>query len=250
MMKFYIVGLWVLVFSACAGFEHAEDSSLIIPQKKKGSFTIISRVHTMGLFLYMGKAVNNNPAADVYFNYTTAKGWGFSTFKVTDINDVHSPNNFMLMVFSKSFHLGNRFTVTPYMGAALEQQHAFADEGSDAFALLTSTFKFSTNFSAEHTAMFNNLIFEPTHSDWTNRFRLMYSKGHVDITGLFWNNTALIDNQSYITTGLSIFYNRIPLSKRASCGAGVTGLMVARVSDPEQGPVKNGIQFTTALTIK
>lgn len=250
MKKFYLLSLFFITNGWVSAFQSAADSAEIIPVRKRSHFTVVTRVHTMGLFMYMGKVVNHNPAADIYFNYSTRNGWGISAFKVVDMNDVHSHNNFAFALVSKTFHLGRKLTVTPNIGAALEQQHAFADHGSDVIVMLTSNFQITKNLTIDHSALFNNLVFETVYSDWTNRFRLMYSKAHFDATGFLWHNNAVIDKANYTSTGVSIFYNRIPLGSRVWLGAGLTSLFTIQSSNIEKLPTQSGIQFTTSLTIK
>jgi hypothetical protein len=250
MKKFYITGLLTLIIGSSIALQENADSATVIPEKKKGTRTFITRVHTMGLFLYMGKVVNNNPAADVYFNFVTPRGWGISVFKVVDLNDIHSHNNFAFVLISKTFHIGERLSIAPSVGAALEQQHSFANHGSDVLGMIATSYKLNNNFSVDHTALFSNLVFEPSATDWTNRFRVLFSEKHLDVTGLLWHNNRLFDKQNYLTTGLSIFYNRVPVAKKIFIGAGITGLLVAQASDAEHGPDKNGIQFTASITFK
>jgi hypothetical protein len=249
MKKIYLISL-LLASCTARAFQPAGDSATITPIKATRAYTITTRVHTMGLFMYMGKVVNHNPAADIFFNTTGPKGWGISAFKVVDVNDIHSNNNFAFAFISKTFHLGDRLTATPFIGGGLEQQHGFVSHGSDVMLQLQSGYRINKKLTIDHIAIFNNVLFYTEFSDWTNRFRLMYSDGHVDITGFFWSNNALIDKASYTSTGMSIFYNRVPVAKRLWLGAGLTTLATVNSSNPEVLPAQTGIQFSTALTFK
>lgn len=247
-IRLYSTGVFLVMASWAMAFP--SDSTKRASPKKKGTSSVVVRTHTLGLFFYMGKVANYHPTADVSFTYTGSGGWGLFVFKVADIKDIHSHNNFTFALLSKAIHLGSHFTITPNIGVALEQQHAFADHGSDVLAMLTSSFRFNKNLVADQTAMFTNLIFEPVYSDWINRFRLLYSKGHLDMTGFLWLNNGLIDGIHYTSTGISIFYNRIPLGKRVWLGGGATGLLVSRRLSTDVVPINNGVQFTASLTIK
>jgi hypothetical protein len=249
MKKFYLLSLLVAISGCLNAFQPA-DSAQIIPTQKQGHYTIIGRVHTMGLFMYMGKVVNHNPAADIFFNYTTRNGWGISAFKVVDVNDVHSHNNFAFAFLHKSFHLGERLTTTPYAGIALEQQHSFASHGSDVMLQLATNFRFNKLLTLEHIAIVNNLAAETSYRDWTNRLRLIYSSNHVDVTGFFWHNNGVIDDANYTSSGVSIFYNRVPVAKRLYLGAGLTTLSTFQSSNKEKVPTQTGLQFSTTLTFK
>ena len=141
-------------------------------------------------------------------------------------------------------------TVAPTIGIGLEQQNKFADHGSDVLFMLTSTLRLNKNLTLDHTALFNNLIFETAFADWTNRIRLMYSRGHVDAITTVWHNNQLTDDVDYLSTGASIFYNRIRLSRKLGLGAGATVLFMVASSNPDRFHYKTGIQFTTSLTIK
>ena len=213
MKNFYLISFLLASFVARA-FQPSGDSATVTQPKFKRAYILTARVHTMGLFMYIGKVVNHNPATDIFFNTIGPKGWGISFFKAIDVNDVHSNNNFAFAFISKSFHIGERLTLTPFVGGGLEQQHGFVSHGSDVMLQLQSGYRINKKLAIDHIAIFNNVLFETEFADWTNRFRLMYSEGHVDITGYFWNNNALIDNTSYTSTGVSIFYNRVPVAQR------------------------------------
>jgi hypothetical protein len=98
--------------------------------------------------------------------------------------------------------------------------------------------------------MFNNVAVETEYADWTNRFRLIYSRGHVDISGFFWHNNGVIDGADYTSTGVSLFYNRVPVSKRLFLGIGLTTLSTVQSSNMERTPTQAGLQFSTTLTFK
>lgn len=249
MKQLYIIVLLVSGFAA-NGLQLSEDSAVVVEQKKKGSTTIIARVHTMGLFLYMGKVVNHNPATDIYFNYTTNKGLGFSVFKAVDVNDIHSGNNFAFAFISKYFQLGNRLRIAPYLGAGLEQQHSFANHGSDLMFQLLTNFRVSNKLTIEHIAIFNNMVFAKEHQDWTNRLRVLYSHGHWDFIGMLWSNNRVIDEATYSSGGMSVYYSRIPIANRLYLGAGLTSLTTFQSSHTEHTPRQTGLQFTTTLTFK
>lgn len=249
MAKFYITILLASSLSVGA-IPALEDSAVVSEKKPKNSLTVISRVHTMGLFLYMGKVVNHNPATDLYFNYTTHNGWGFSAFKAIDINDIHSGNNFAFAFISKYFHLGKRFTIAPYVGAGLEQQQSFANHGSDLMLQLLTSFKLNKQVTIEYIGIFNNLVFATEHQDWTNRFRLLFNSGHWDIIGMMWSNNGAIDHATYTSGGASVFYNRVPISNRLSLGAGLTALSTFQSTNQEHVPTQTGVQFSTTLTFK
>jgi hypothetical protein len=249
MKNIYLISFLLASFGARA-FQHLGDSATITSPEAKRTYTITTRVHTMGLFMYMGTIVNHNTATDLFFNTTGPKGWGISVFKVVDVNDIHSNNNFAFAFLSKSFHIGKRLTLTPFVGGGLEQQHGFVGHGSDVMLQLQSGYRINKKFTIDHIAIFNNVLFETEFTDWTNRFRLMYSDRHVDITGYFWHNNSLIDNATYTSTGISVFYNRVSLAKRLWLGAGVTTLATINSSNTETLPTQTGIQFSTALTFK
>jgi hypothetical protein len=245
----YILFLIVGTVDAFA-LQPLSDSLSLLRPPKRATASVAFRVHSAGLFMYMGRVVNHNPAADIFFTYTSPTKWGVSVFKVADLADIHSNNNFAFALVSKTFQVGSRITVAPNIGIGLEQQHRFADHGSDVLFMLTSTFRLNKNLTLDHTALFNNLIFETAFSDWTNRVRLLYSIGHLDAITTVWHNNRLIDDAQYLSTGASIFYNRIRLSEKLWLGGGATAMCIASSSNPERFPFKTGIQFSTSLTIR
>jgi hypothetical protein len=246
--KHLLMTMIMLIQSEVWTFSPQVDSAIAPAKKKTTSLT--ARVHSMGVFYYMGKVVNFSPAADILFNYTSPSGWNIFAIKVADLTDLHSHNNFTFTLLNKNFRIGKRVIISPGLGAALEQQNKLIDHGSDVVAMMTTSFKFNEFFTLEHNAMFTNILFERRYSDWINRMRILFSKGHVDVTGLVWHNNGLIDRGSYFSSALSIFYNRIQLGKRIYLGAGATGIWTPTQSNPEQPHYKKGIQFTTSLTIK
>jgi hypothetical protein len=247
--KIYLM-IFLFGFSYAQALQPLTDSTVLPATTKKSSTSVALRVHSIGIFTYMGKVVNYNPASDIFFSYISRSGWGVSAFKVVDLRDIHSHNNFAFALLTKSFHIGKRLTLAPSIGAALEQQHKFADHGSDMLAMLTTTFKLNQHWAIEYNALFANLIVERTETDWINRLKLMYSKGHLDVTGFLWHNNNVMDDGHYLSSGASIFYNRMKLGKKVWLGAGMTGLLTTVQSDPEKPHYKKGLQFTTSLTIK
>lgn len=216
----------------------------------KISFMATGRVHTAGVFLYMGRVVNHNPAADLFLNVSAPRGWGLSVFKVWDLNEAHSGNNFMFGFLHKTFRLSPKLTVAPWVGGGLEQNHGFVSHGSDFMLQLVSNYKFNSQLNLEHIALFNNLYFEPSFADWTNRFKLTYSKAHVDVSGFFWHNNNLLDGRDYTSAGLGIHYTRVPISKKLWLGAGATTLATLASSNEERVPLRSVIQFNTIITFK
>lgn len=249
--KLYFTGFIVLISAWVLALQPpTSDSTIIAAPQKKTTPSLVMRAHSLGLFTYMGKVVNYHPAGDVFFSYTTNNGWGFSAFKVADLSDIHSHNNFAFGLINKTLHLGKRLSIAPSIGISLEQQHKFVDHGSDVLAMLTTTLRLNKNLVIDHNAMFNNLIFETHFSDWINRFRILYSKNHMDVTGLVWHNNALIDGTEYTSSGISFFYNRIRLTKKVWLGGGVTDLWAMTSSNTDIAPKRNGLQFTTSITLK
>jgi hypothetical protein len=149
--KLHFIGFIFLVSTwAWALQPPTSDSTIIAVPQKKTTPSLVIRAHSLGLFTYMGKVVNYHPAGDVFFSYTTNNGWGFSAFKVADLSDIHSHNNFAFALINKTFHLGNRLTIAPSIGVNLEQQHKFVDHGSDVLAMLTTTLRLNKNLVVDH----------------------------------------------------------------------------------------------------
>jgi hypothetical protein len=227
---------------------HPTDSVNSTKQQKKYAVTITSRIHSMGFFSYTGRLISDYPAMDLYFNYNYSNKWGLSAFKVVDLIDSKSGNNFFLFLANKNFILTKRLNMNFYGGFILEQVHHFADHGSDFTANITTTYKLSKHITIDHTAMLGNLVLERSYADWVNRFRILYSSRHIDLTAYGWLNNKVFDNSSYSSAGLSVYYTRIPISERITIGGGITGLLMATSSDPASCPKKNGVLFTVAAS--
>src|SRR6185369_49326 len=173
---------FTIVISALA---NAGDS--IPPSKKepRSKSTLTVRTHTAGYFAFTGRIISTNPALDFFYTYDR-KQWGFSAFKAFDLYDHNSSNNFMLLMLRKTFKLNQHLTFTPHIGTILEQNHSVADKGSDVSSIIITAYKVSNHLTIDHTAILGNLALEPHERDWFNRFRIMYSKNHWDVTALFW----------------------------------------------------------------
>jgi len=246
--EFYFI-LFTMITGCVMAFKPSTDSSVVSKPTKKNTHTLTLRMNSIGLFAYMGKVVNYHPAVDLLYTYKTRNNFGFSLFKVTDVVDSHSGNNFTIAFVNITFHIGERLSVAPNIGVNMEQQHSIVDHGSDLIALLNTSFRLNKNVVIDHSAMFPNIAFEQKYSDWINRFRILYSKRHLDVTGMFWHNNSWIDNANHFSMGTSIFYNRMRLREKVKCGGGVTSLWTVGSSNTEKVPKRLGIQFTASLTI-
>ena len=200
---------------------HPQDSSS--KRLQKADFTSSTQLTSLGYFSFGGRLVSDNPAFSTNFAYDR-KSWGASLYKVFDLYDHHTANNFTMALLYKNLRLGERFTITPNAGIVLEQLESFADHASDFTTMVTSQFKLTNRFTLEHTAMLSNFLLEKSHMDWVNRAKVIYEDGQYNITWLAWHNNNLLDSSSYYSTALSIFYNNIEISDRFHLNSGVTGL--------------------------
>jgi hypothetical protein len=217
-------------------------------ERKPSPLKVTTRLHTMGLFSYGGRLVAVHPVVDVYLTYAR-KTWGFQFFKAVDLKDSHTPINFALAMVNKPFHIGKRLTITPSVGIALEQFESFADHGSDAAMLITTSYKVSQRVTLEHSALGANLLLEPAMRDWVNRLRLMYSNGHLDLTLLTWHNNRVFDANEYCTVGASIFYSRLRVARDLTLQAGITGLVMPYASDERTKEGAAGAFITIGCTL-
>lgn len=247
-LRVFIFGL-LLIFAACypvmAGYTLLDSATQT--KEKAWSFKSTARVHTRGMFAYGGRVVSKNPAFDLNLSYNR-KQWGFLLFKAVDMLDYHSPNNFTLAVFYKNFHLGKQLTITPYLGAFLEQPHHFAGHGSDVAIINVTTLKLNNHLSIEHTALLGNMLIEPSYRDWVNRFRLLFTHKHLDITAALWHNNQVFDQADYLSSGLQVMYSRIKLSDSINLSVGVTELSVLHSSN--ENSVARNHQLLTTLAIQ
>jgi hypothetical protein len=246
-MHYFLLPL-LLMSSLSFGLPLSSDSTATKKKEKNYSTTLTTRVHSMGFFSFMGRLATDNPAADFYFNYTHATRWGFQVFKAMDIYDLHSSNNFALGLAFKHIAINKNLTVTPYAGFVLEQSHSIIGHGSDMTSMITTSYKLSKHFTLEHLALFPNLVFERSNADWVNRFRILYSSDHVDVTAWGWLNNHVFDETNYNSAGLSLYYSRIPVTKKLALSTGLTGLVMINTSDPTGCPKKNGVLLSIAAT--
>jgi hypothetical protein len=228
------------------GTDSLTDSSLAAKKKKHAAVKVTTRLQSLGIFNYGGLIANDNPVADINFTYDR-KAWGVMIFKAFDLYKSQSEYNFTLAAAYKIFHVSKQLTITPYVGAVLEQQRRIADPGSDGIVILVSAFKLNPHLTLEHCARFSNTMVETQNFDWLNRLRLLYSKNHIDVTASAWRDNKVFDQSAYTTVGLTAAYSRIAVTDHLKLGTSVTGLWVASMSDESEK--RNGIVFTIAATM-
>ncbi len=224
------------------------EDSVRAPKKERYSkSTLNMRLHTVGYFSFTGRIISPNPALDFFYTYDR-KQWGFVMFKAFDLYDHTTSNNFMLAMFRKNFNLGKRLTVTPQVGAILEQSYSFADKGSDVASIIITSYKISNTLTIDQTMILGNLVVDPQERDMANRIRLLYSKNHWDLTWLMWHNNKLIDhdNSEYFSCGINVYYSRIKVSDHFLISAGVSGVRMNYTNDEAAYPMRNGVFFTLA----
>ena len=246
--KKYCFALTLLLISTPSRSEVMPTDSLENIKKSVYQTHIRStaRIHTKGMFTYGGRISSDNPAFDINFIYDRKK-WGFLFYKAFDLKDHTTANNFTLAVLYKNFKLGKRLTFTPNVGVLLEQPHQFADHGSDLVFITTTAFKVNPKLTLEHTALFGNLVIEPETRDYVNRLRLLYSAKHLDVTYMLWHNNSMFDTNTYLSTGLSIAYSRIPIADHFYMSVGLTELSMLQSSDERSIPEANQILFSLSL---
>jgi hypothetical protein len=224
------------------------DSIAQTKTPKASNIRLVTRISSQGQFNYGGRLVSPNPTFDLNFTYDR-KGWGFQLFKAMDLVDRSTDINFMLAVVNKSFHVGKRLAITPNVGFILEQNRTVADKGSDLTFIVTTGYKLSKTLTLEHSALVGNVLLETSECDWVNRFRLLFSKKHIDMAAMVWHNNRVFDDTEYVTCGMNAFYSRMKVSPAVSLSAGLTVLAMPYNSDPEIIPQKSGVIFTLAAVI-
>jgi len=236
-------------FTASATIDF-DDTVRVAKKERHSKSTLTTRFLTKGYFSFTGRIISPNPALDFFYTYDR-KPWGFVVFKAFDLYDHTTTNNFMLAMFRKHVHLGDRWTITPQVGAILEQSYSFADKGSDLASIIITSYKISNTLTVDQTMIFGNLMIDPEERDMANRLRLLYSKNHWDVTLLAWHNNKLIDhdNSEYFSCGANVFYSRIKVSDHLLLSAGILGVRMNYTSTESEYPTRNGIFFTLAAYI-
>jgi hypothetical protein len=243
--QIFLASVMVIVTaSAQTGTDTAKAH--VNPQSK---IRITARMHSMGLFGYAGVIANVNPSADVLVGYER-KRWGAIALKAFDLYDLHSSYNFMLGLVHYNIPLSKRLTVTPYLGAVIEQREKIADKGSDGMLLVISSFRIAEHVRFEHCARFANVMVEQNEFDWLNRFRLLYSRKHLDLAAMYWNNNHVFDECGYTTVGLNAAVSRLKLTENISLSTGVTGVLLADTFNEVKNNFTNGLLFTIAATFE
>jgi len=246
MKTVFLVAILLTGYAASAKIDFG-DTLRAVKKERHSKSTLTTRFLTKGYFSFTGRIISPNPALDFFYTYER-KPWGFVVFKAFDLYDHTTTNNFMLAMFRKHIHLGDRWTITPQVGAILEQSYSFADKGSDLASIIITSYKISNTLTVDQTMIFGNLMIDPEERDMANRLRLLYSKNHWDVTLLAWHNNKLIDhdNSEYFSSGVNIFYNRIKVSEHLLLSAGILGLKMNYTSTETEYPTRNSVFF--ALT--
>ncbi|HTH55122.1 MAG TPA: hypothetical protein VL728_03705 [Cyclobacteriaceae bacterium] len=223
------------------------DSVPPAKRERRSKSTLTIRTHNAGYFAFTTRIISTNPALDFFYTYDR-KTWGFMSFKAFDLYDHNTSNNFMLMMLRKNFKLTNRLTITPHIGAILEQSNSVADKGSDISSIIITSYRISNNLTVDHTAILGNLVIEPSERDWFNRFRMLYTNGHWDVTLQACHNNKMIDhdNSEYFSTAGSLFYSRIKVSDHLAMNIGVTSVGMLCSNTPSEYAKQNGVFFTLA----
>lgn len=246
-MKRTLLALSLSVFFTDANSFSSDDSVKSVKREPRSKSTLTVRVHNAGYFAFTTRIISTNPALDFFYTYDR-KTWGFMSFKAFDLYDHTTSNNFMLMMLRKNFRITNRLTITTHIGGILEQCHSVADKGSDIASIILTSYRISNNLTVDHTAILGNLALEPSARDWFNRFRVLYTRGHWDLTVQACHNNKLIDhdNSEYFSTAASVFYSRIKMSNHFAVNAGVTGVGMLCTNTPSEYAKQNGVFFTLA----
>ena len=246
-MKRILPTLLVLAFFTKGNGFSPGDSVKSVKKEPRSHSTLTVRTHNAGYFAFTTRLISTNPALDFFYTYDR-KQWGFSAFKAFDLYDHNSSNNFMLLMLRKTFRLNTRLTITPHIGTILEQNNSVADKGSDVSSIIITAYKISNHLTIDHTSIIGNLVIDPNERDWFNRFRLLYSNGHWDVTAQACHNNKVLDrdNSEYFSTALHLFYSRMKVSDHLALNAGVSGVAMCYTNAPETFEKRNGIFFTLA----
>jgi hypothetical protein len=214
-------------------------------KKRLSNLKLTTRIHSLGLFNYSGRVSSDNPAVDFNVGYDR-RTWGLMVFDVVDLYDQRSANNFALALLYKRIKLGNRVTITPNTGFAVEQ---WGKEKGDRQILVTAI-RLNKKLVVDNSMLFANVLLDRHNLDWVNRFRMIYTHDeHVDFTFSLWHNNHIFDASDYVSYGVNVSYGRIKISDITTLSTGVTALVMATSSDQEDFPKKNGMVFTIAATI-
>jgi hypothetical protein len=235
----------LLTFEALAE-THPRDSAAV--KQSNPILRITSRVHSTSFFYFGGKIAEYNPGFDLNLNVET-RNFGYTFFKAVDLTDIHSSFNFALAGIYKNFNFKNKFKFTPQVILLLEQPYKVVDEGSDFGVTFTSSCKLNSYLTIEETVIFFNLVFETGYMDIINRMRILYSKKHIDLIVMGWNNNGLMDHENHSTAALSVGYNRVKLSNRLMLGSSVMASDTVYSSDQSHVPKRKGIIFTLSLSM-
>jgi hypothetical protein len=225
------------------------DSSEVIKKQKTYALKLTTRLNSMGMFSFGGRLVSNNPAADFNFTYDR-KEFGFMFYKAADLYNQHSDNNFSFALLYHHFKFGNRLTFSPGIGFIIDQtQKVLGNKGSDVTLNITTSYKINSKLIVDHTAVMPNMMLESSDRDWINRFRLLYSHKHLDMTLMAWHNNRVFNHTEYVTSGFNVTYARVAINDHIFLNTGITAVYMPYSNDQDEFPKKNGLVFTVATIL-
>src|SRR5438105_4547815 len=138
----------ILLSGYTASATDFDDSVRTVKKERHSKSTLTTRFLTKGYFSFTGRIISPNPALDFFYTYDR-KQWGFVVFKAFDVYDHTTSNNFTLAMFRKNFNIGKRLTITPQVGAILEQSYSFADKGSDVASIIITSYRISNTLTVD-----------------------------------------------------------------------------------------------------
>ena len=234
-----IFAISLLISTNCKAQILPTDS--LSKKKKDGQLTISTRINTASMFYFTGVAWDNNPTFDIKFAYEN-KGWGGMFFKSFELKGEATAINYALIVLHKRFYLGKKWTVSPQIGAQINQYGSLVDKSSDFLVNLAITYKLNKRFTVGSDVLFQNLVLTG-RENWTNRLKLTYQQSGIVASAILWDRNDVLGNPGYTNGGIELGYNGIKLSSTMNLLLGVQSVAVFQADTPR----KSGVLFSVGI---
>lgn len=209
----------------------------------KGKWSLTNRINTGSMFFFTGVVWDHKPTFDTKIVFDK-KGFGGLFFKSFELTGQQTAINYALIVLHKRFTIGERWMVSPQIGAQLNQNASLADKTSDFLINLTIAYKFANYFTISNDAVFQNLVFTK-RENWTNRLKLGFQKSVLSASVNLWHRNTLLENPGYLSGGAEINYSGIKISPSMSLILGAQSISVFQHDTPR----KSGFLISLGLAI-
>lgn len=176
----------------------------------KSTIVITPRINSAGYFPFTGAYLNKNLNADLNVFYNR-KIYGFFIFKSHDLEDPHSPVNYLQPGIFNNLQFSPTFKVRAFFGYVFSQASGFKDKDSDYYAALSLYWDITERIKLENTYLFFDLS---ASEKLANRFYISYLLKDFKFDFYLWHRLVFETRSSAISTSVAINFPKTKLSEK------------------------------------